>query len=215
MKKLIIIPVSLMAISFTSLGQKGNMTFFGDPILTDTSSTIFIPTRYSQEFSSSNKIAFWGDYYANFVIYNFEEDVYKKLFDKDVFIESFGARQYFSLQNGQKPKSKNITSNWVFLLVKIEDSNRSGRIDEKDASVLFAVSNKGKNLQQLTTTNENVISLENFEAQGFILIRIQKDTNDDRSFKSSDDKEYYFRKVNLSDLSFGNPIELWHVYLKI
>lgn len=188
------------------LCQKGPARYFGEPILTDSLSTLFIPTRYNEEFLSSNKIAFWGDYYANIVAYNFQTDTYKKIFNKDTFIESLRNNNY-SYGTRTTDKIKNITRKWIFLLVKPKDTNNSGRVDEKDPSVLFAVSPDGQTLKQLTDESENVVSFDNFEKQGFLLIKIQRDSDNDKSFKA-EDKEFYFKKVNLTDLIPGKGIEI-------
>jgi hypothetical protein len=193
-------------IAADTLSQKGPARYFGDPIWTDSLSTLFIPTRYNEEFLSSNKIALWGDYYANIIAYNFTTDTYKKVFEKDTFIQSMKAPG--SAYIGRLPaKADNITAKWVFLLVKIKDTNISGRIDERDPSVLFAVSIDGQLLKQLTDEKENVVSFDTYEKQGFMLIKIQKDSDNDKSFKA-EDKEFYFRKVTLSDLTLGKGIEV-------
>lgn len=209
MNKLVIaVLLGLTIITTNGLCQKGPTRYFGEPILTDSASTLFIPTRYNEEFLSSNKIAFWGDYYANIVAYNYKTDTYKKIFDKDTFIESLRSSNYNYLYSARTTdKIKNVTARWIFLLVKLKDTNNSGRIDEKDPSILFAVSTDGQTLKQLTDETENIVSFDNFEKQGFLLIKIQRDTNNDKSFKA-DDKEFYFKKINLADLTLGKGIEI-------
>jgi hypothetical protein len=207
MKKLVTtLLIELTILTTDGLCQKGPARYFGEPILTDSLSTLFIPTRYNEEFFSSNKIAFWGDYYANIVAYNFQTDTYKKIFDKDTFIESLRNNNY-GYGARTIDKIKNITRKWIFLLVKPKDTNNSGRVDEKDPSVLFAVSPDGQILKQLTDESENVVSFDNFEKQGFLLIKIQRDSDNDKSFKA-EDKEFYFKKVNLTDLTLGKGIEI-------
>lgn len=198
--------LGLTIVATDGLCQKGPARYFGEPILTDSLSTLFIPTRYNEEFLSSNKIAFWGDYYANIVAYNFQTDTYRKIFDKDTFIESLRNNNY-SYATRTADKTKNITGKWIFLLVKPKDTNNSGRVDEKDPSVLVAVSPDGQTLKQLTDETENVVSFDSFEKQGFLLIRIQRDSDNDKSFKT-EDKEFYFKKVNLTDLTLGKGIEI-------
>jgi hypothetical protein len=207
MKKIVLI-ISLALIVPTLKGQshKSPARFFGEPILTDSLSTVFIPTRYNEDFLASNKIALSGEYHANIVAYDFETDSYKKLFETDTFIESFRSNNDYTRYSATT-KPNNITSEWVFLLVKSKDANNSGRIDERDPSILFAVSPNGQNLKQLTDEKENVVSFQTFDQQGFILLRIQKDSDGDKSFKN-EDKEYYLKKVSLSDLAVGNGIEL-------
>ena len=207
MKKLVTtLLVGLTILTNDGICQKGPARYFGEPILTDSLSTLFIPTRYNEDFFSSNKIAFWGDYYANIVAYNFLTDTYRKMFDKDTFIESLRNNNY-SYGSRTTDRIKNVTRKWIFLLVKPKDTNSSGRVDEKDPSVLFAVSADGQTLKQLTDETENVVSLDNFEKQGFLLIKIQRDSDNDKSFKN-EDKEFYFRKVNLTDLTLGKGIEI-------
>ena len=207
MKKIVTtLLLGLTIITTDGLCQKGPARYFGEPILTDTLSTLFIPTRYNEEFLSSNKIAFWGDYYANIVAYNFLTDTYKKIFDKDTFIESLRINNY-GYPTRTTDRINNLTGKWIFLLVKTKDTNNSGRIDEKDPSVLFAVSPDGQTLKQLTYETENVVSFDNFEKQGFVLIKIQRDSDSDKSFKA-EDKEFYFNKVSLTDLTLGKVIEI-------
>lgn len=206
MNKFVTALLGLTIITTDGLCQKGPARYFGEPMLTDSVSTLFIPTRYNDEFLSSNKIAFWGDYYANIIAYNFLTDSYKKVFEKDTFIESLRSNNY-GYSSRTTDRIKNITKKWIFLLVKTKDTNNSGRIDEKDPSVLFAISADGLTLKQLTDETENVVSFDNFEKQGFLLIKIQRDSDNDKSFKG-EDKEFYFKKVNLTDLTLGKGIEI-------
>lgn len=176
---------------------------FDSPILTDSASTLFIPVFYKDEFFSSNKIAFWGQYYANIIVYNYQTDTYKRLFSKDTYIKPIVMQRYSYRPEAEKSL---ITRQWVFLLVKYIDANGSGRIDERDPTILFAASTDGKELRQLTDETENVVGVENFDQQGFYLIKIQRDSNNDKSFKPEDGVTY-FRKLNLADLTFGKVIE--------
>ena len=182
-KKAILSLVSMLIVWITpAFSQKGSHAL-GEPILTDSLSTMFIPSRYTETLSTSNKLASWGNYYANILVYDFKDDTYKKLFEKDTFIEAFtSGNTYQAYRSGADTKMKNLTTNWVFLLVKTKDTNKSGRIDEKDASVLFAVSTKGDRLKQLTEENENVESFASYEKQGFVLVRFQRDSDNDGSF---------------------------------
>lgn len=198
--------IAFTAITADGLCQKKSARYFGEPILTDTLSTLFIPTRYNEEFLSTNKIAFWGDYYANIVAYNFKTDTYKKVFENDTYIRSLNSDNY-SYPRRSEERIRNLTKDWIFLLVKTKDTNGSGRIDENDPAVLFAVSPDGQTLKQLTDEVENVVSFDNFENQGFVLIQIQRDSNNDKSFKI-EDKEFCFRKVTLTDLTLGKPVEI-------
>jgi hypothetical protein len=198
--------LALICTTTPGLCQKGAPRIFGAPILTDTLSTLFIPTAYNEEFLSTNKIAFWNNYYANILVYNFKTDSYKKLFKQDTYIAALGSG--YSYSNREPEKWEAVTKNWIFLQVKTKDTNKSGRIDEKDPAVLFAVSSDGQTRKQLTDEKENVISIDAYKDQNFILVKIQRDANGDGSFKHNHDNSFYFLKISLQDLSLGNPIEI-------
>lgn len=207
MKKIII----FLALAFTILtvsGQKSSKTgqYFEDPIVIDSLSTIIIPTRYSSDFLTSNKITFWGDFYANIIFYDFKTDSYKKLFDKDTYIVGFISNNS-NRANYMKPQIKNITSKVMLYRVKNVDHNKNGRIDDKDPAILYVSDLQGNNLRSLTAENENVVSVDVVEKQDFALIKIQRDQNNDGDFKS-DDKDFYFIKLDLNTNTFGHKIEI-------
>jgi hypothetical protein len=179
--------------------------YFGEPIVADSSSTFFFPIQYNEELLSANKIALGGDYYANIIVYDFLSDTYQKLFEVDTYIKSLQVPHYFP--EGPRAKPMNLTSKWVFLLVKNTDYNTNGRIDERDPTILFVTTTAGKNLMPLTSSTENVVSLKLFEKQGFALLRIQRDEDHDHAFKVTDG-DFYYRKISLHDLSVGKGIEL-------
>ena len=206
MNKINLFILLFVVLASHAFSQKSVTRYVGQPMFTDSLSTMFFPTRYNEEFLSNNKIAFWGDYYANIIAYNFKTDNYRRVFEKYKYIESIGRNDSaFPVQTHLK--IKNITSKWIFLLIKPTDTNENGRIDEHDPSVLFAVSMDGQTLKQITTDIENVVSFDNYEKQGFLLLRIQKDSNSDGSFKA-EDKIFYYRTVKLTDLSLGKKIDV-------
>jgi hypothetical protein len=173
--------------------------FINEPVFTD-SVHIFFPVSYNENLLSNNKIALFGNYYANFIVYDVATDHYKKLFDRDIYILPLNMQPKNSIDFTQ-PKS--VTPNWIFLFVKHKDYNESERVDERDPSILFAVKKSGKELRQLTLESENVLSINLFEKQGFGLVKMQKDSDGNKSFKG---ESIYFRKINLTDLSLGKEI---------
>jgi hypothetical protein len=179
-----------------------SVTYFVEPVLTDSASTLFIPVRRDEPTRAAGKFVWGYNYYVNIVAYNFRTDTYRNLFEHDTFIAAFHHDYY-----NDRTKRDNITPNWVFLLVRDKDTNNNGKIDDHDPNVLFAVSTDGQILKKLTDETENVVSMNGYAREGFIMVKVQKDSNKDRSFKI-EDREFYFRKVNLSDLSLGNRIEL-------
>lgn len=209
MKKITLsILVSLFALVQQGVCQRvKSVQYVGEAIMTDSSSTLFIPIRYHEDFLSSNKLMFGNDYYANFLVYNFTTDSYKKLFETDTFIEAFKGNTSFHLFGSTDSKQRNITHDWVFLFVKSTDHNGNGKVDENDPSVLYMTTVKGENLKRITEETENVVSVQLFEEEGFALIRFQRDVNADKLFKR-EDREFYFRKISLTDLTLGKKISI-------
>jgi hypothetical protein len=200
----------LITVTFTSFafGQrytKGENSL-GNPILTDSASTLFIPIVYDETLLSSSKIAVLRGYYANLIVYNFSTDSYQKLFPANTYIrfdrlpdrvESYYLDRILKISKVDR----------IFLFVKETDTNNSERIDENDASTLYTVTPTGKNLQALTTGKDNVVSIEVYDHAGFALVRFQRDTNQDGDFNFKD-TEYYYRRLDLKTLKWGKEIKI-------
>ena len=199
----------LLYLSQTAFGQDGDKhsRFFSQPILTDSVSTLMIPLTYSTDLFASNKMLSWGNYYANIIVYNFTADSYTRLFDEDTFIAAFDLEPHLPHSNPRGPRLKNFSRDWIFYLVKSSDFNGNGKLDEKDPNVLFVTNRKGEGLKPLSPPNENVIAINVYDKQGFALVKMQRDANHDKDFKS-EDKDSYLVKINLSSLQWGNKIEI-------
>lgn len=195
----------ILTLTFCSVfGQKGKPAYFDNPIVIDSSATILIPTRYSADFLSSNKVTFWNDIYANIIFYNPLTDSSKRLFDQNTYIEGFHNRHSYR-QDAKKPKYN--TAKWIFYTVKNADRNKSGRTDVHDPSVLYVSDLQGGHLKALTSENENAVSFEIFEKQNYALVKIQRDQDNDGNFKA-EDRDFYYVKLDLKTLAFGNKIEI-------
>ncbi len=199
----------IITFSFTAYGQKSDKTprFFADPIVSDSATTILIPTRYNADILTSSKIALWSDFYANIIFYDVKSDTTKRLFSDDTFIEGFsiGKNPYYSFTRTNKPE--NISSKWIFYFVKPADYDRNGRIDNDDPSILYVSDKFGNGLKSITPTNENAETIDVFDKQGFALIKMQRDMDNDFDFESND-KDFYYVKLDLNTLTLGNKIEL-------
>lgn len=195
--------------SISGFGQKSDKLprYFADPILVDSSSTLMIPTRYSAELLSSNKIALWNNYYANILFYDFKTDSTKRLFKEDTFIKGFSNdnNSYYRSERTNRPD--NISSKWIFYFVKSTDYNKSGRVDNEDPTVLFVSDKHGNGLKSITLDTENTVSIDFFDKQGFALVKMQRDLDKDTDFES-DDNDYYYVRLDLNTLMLGNKIEV-------
>jgi len=198
-----------ISISISGFGQKSDKLprFFADPIIADSLSTLMIPTRYNADLLSSSKIALWNDYYANIIFYDLIADSSKRLFKDDTFIKGFtnDHNSYNRYQRTNNPE--NICSKWIFYFVKPADFDKSGRVDNNDPSILFVSDKYGNRLTSITPTNENAVSIDVFDKHGFALIKMQRDSDKDNDFES-DDKDFYYIRLDLNTLTLGNKIEM-------
>jgi len=201
--------VILILTSLTGFGQKsGNLPrFFDEPIVVDSSSTLMIPTRYNADLLTSSKIALWNDYYANIIFYDFKADSSKRLFKDDTYIKEFtnDYPPYYRFERTKKPE--NLSSKWIFYFVKPTDYDNSGKVGNDDPSVLFVSDKYGNGLKAITPTNENAVSIDIFDTQGFALIKMQRDIDMNNNFES-DDKDFYYIRLDLNTLTLGNKIEI-------
>ena len=179
---------------------------FGRPIITDSASTIIIPTVYDVPLFTSNKLALWGNFYSNIIFYNFKTDSSKKLFPNDVYIVSFDKSDYYSYNSNKKPET-NISSNWIFYRVMNFDRNKNNKIDGDDPAILYVSGTHGENIKPLTSQDENVVDFQIYERQNIAMLKVQRDLNGDGDFTAKD-TDYYYVKLDLTTLTFGQKIEL-------
>lgn len=198
-----------ISISMPGFGQKTDKLprFFTDPIIADSLSTLMIPTRYNADLLNSSKIALWNDYYANIIFYNFKTDSSKKLFKDDTFIKGFTNNYNSYYRNERTGKPENIGSKWIFYFVKPTDYDKNGRVDNDDPSILFVSDKYGNGLKSITPTTENAVSIDIFNEQGFALIKMQRDLDEDNDFESND-KDFYYIRLDLNTLMLGKKIEI-------
>jgi hypothetical protein len=188
--------------------NKSSAPYFGNEIVvTDSSSTIMIPVEHSvNPFSSTNnKLALFRNVHANIVFYDFAKDSVRKLFDKNTYIESLSNLSGYDFTIPST--KKNAIGKYLFYKVYNSDYDKNGRIDYTDPAILFISDNHGKHLKAITPQNENVVSIQVFEKQNFLLLKIQRDVDNDRDFKNSDD-DYYYVKFDMRTLTLGRKIEL-------
>jgi hypothetical protein len=179
---------------------------FGKLIITDSASTIIIPTVYDVPLFTSNKLASGGNYYSNIIFYNFKTDSSKKLFTNDVYIVSFNKSDYYPYNPNKKPEN-NISSNYIFYSVMNFDRNKNNKIDSDDPTILYVSGTHGENIKPLTSQDENVVDFQIYEKQNIAMIKVQRDLNGDGDFTFKD-TDYYYVKLDLTTLTFGQKIEL-------
>lgn len=178
--------------------------YLNGAILTDSSSTLFIPVHYKGVLlDSDNKVAFGDSHYANIIVYDFKRDQYKTLFEKDTFIEAFVDEDRY---RNESSSYKNIHGGHVLLTVRTTDTNKNGRIDSSDAAALYTVSTRGENLKLLTAPDESVLHYALYRNQNLALVKILLDSNGDGSFKKED--RICYRSLNFDASELGKRIEI-------
>lgn len=191
---------------------------YADPIITDHSEYVMIPVEI-REISKSDgafgsiKAGYYGSSYSkithiyhgfyfgrfnNVVFYNKNSGNSHLLLNKKALISSF----YFPYEK-EDGKDKPITK---FLLFGIsdKDTNGDGLINEKDAIVGHMSDLSGRNLQQVTPENTQLIDLRVDKNIDAIFLRIKKDSNNDKRFSDEDDISVF--RINLSNPSAGMEI---------
>jgi hypothetical protein len=176
--------------------QKGNHAF-GISILTDSTSTLFFVVN-SPDDGLGGKVG--NTSIANILVYNFVTEEQNLLFP----MNSYDIQQFWTSHYTEAPRFMARSKTWIF--IKAEEKN-SPLASNCRPSILFICDNKGKQLKQLTTNAENCKEVIIYEKLGFALLKMQKDNNNNNCFNYKDDF-YYYKRLNLSDLSFGKDIEL-------
>lgn len=171
-------------------------------VLTDSVSTLMIPMDVHELASSKSVDVNYSC--ANLIFYNFKKDSSFKLFDQSTCIMSYQTYQ-FDLTHREKI-NPNILRNWILYRVKNVDYDKNGKIDSGDPDILYCSDIFGGNLKQLTTQQENVVSIEIYHEQKFALITLQEDMNGDGNY-DKDDRQYSYVKLDLATLSLGKRIE--------
>lgn len=181
--------------------------YFGNPVVLDsTSSILMICIYYNSERLSTNKLALWNDYCANIVFYNFKTDSSRQLFPSDTFIKRI-ENDYADPYTIAANSFLYVSPDWIFYLVKPVDYDNNRKVDGTDPSVLYVSDKTGHHLKALTPPNENAVSIALYDKQGFAFVKMQRDSDRDKDFESNDKDFYYFR-LDLHTLAAGNKIEL-------
>jgi hypothetical protein len=194
-------------ISISGFGQSSSKghNYFAEPIMTDNLSTIMIPVKIDVTIINSSKIGY-GEYYSNVIFYDYKTDSSKRLFKDDTFIKGF-QKDYNYYNRTKADKLDYVSSNWIFYFVKSNDYSRNGKIDSDDPYILYVSDKKGNGLKPITSVNENAVSIDVYYKQGFALIKMQRDLDKDNDFES-DDKDFYYIRLDLNTLTLGNKIEI-------
>ncbi|HLP89347.1 MAG TPA: hypothetical protein VK184_12245 [Nostocaceae cyanobacterium] len=171
---------------------------YGDIIVQEKSDYLMIPVYIKDEggfFGSSSYKR--GASTNNYIFERKEDGETNILLNKKAIIDSF---QLLETQKAD-PKQTNL-----FLLYNIidKDTNEDKKLDQNDAVIAYISDLSGKNLKQLTPNNTKMINSVLLPSQNAVIIKILKDTNNDKKFTSEDTVN--FVRVNLNQPEIGKEI---------
>lgn len=159
---------------------------FGNLSQIDESGIVMSPLTSSNgddgRFEISSYKSMPGNSYWNIVFYNSNTKEYHLLDERKMLIQTIMDRSGLASAH-----SKNaIDSNYILYLIKVDDINKDGLLDEKDPSYLFASDRKGKNFRRLSPANQHLNSWTYIEATQKLLMNVTKDSDNNVKFDETD-----------------------------
>ncbi len=194
MKKILFL---LLVVNMTVFAQNGKMKL-GDAIVVEATGTVLIPEMSEEDIFSK---ALFGAHYTNILVTNSKNKGSIKLFDRNVNVFPFKPNGESNNEN----KNRSFSSKWIFLLVQDVDLNGNGKISDVDPVSLFVTDLEGKELKRLTNKTLKVKNFYVSEKNGFILVKIQSDTNGDNKLTSKD--RCYFSMYDFNTLKHIKDIK--------
>jgi hypothetical protein len=182
--------------------KKDLAVYLGNPMVVDSSvlSNVMIPLIYKPHNGFiTNQL--WIDHYADILFYNPKNDSVKRLFNENIYIKPFQLDYIPTYCNHNTVYS----SKWIFYFVKKIDNNKDGQIDNDDPYILYASDKNGNELKSITPLNENALSIDIYDKEGFALIKLQQDTNGNKKF-SNKLGDFYYVRVDLKTLKLEKKI---------
>lgn len=170
---------------------------YGDLIIKEQSDYVMIPVNIEGESGLLDRSDYKrGATTNNFIFYHKPDGETNLLLKKAALIDSF---QLLETKNAGKPDTKV----WFYGIID-QDTNQDKKLNQDDAIIGYTSDLAGKNLQQVTPNNTRMLSWVLLPSQNAILIKILKDSNNDKKFTSED--AVNFVRVNLDKPEIGKDI---------
>jgi hypothetical protein len=183
---------------------------YGDLIFPQQSDYLMIPVGFYKDEKTARRIIS-KDVYGNpvydrmspmtiynFIFHNRRTGESHLLLSENTLISSF------ELLNEENEAGEAIKNQFVFIEVISEDTNQDGNRDRQDAVIGYIADASGKNLQQVTPDNTQLVFWQIDKPLGVLLLKVVQDSNNDRQFTGEDDIS--FIKVPLNKLGIGPDI---------
>lgn len=195
MKKVFLLAAFLQVISFCSSGQiyKDGTNYSG--IIQIDSSEYYIISKLIDK-NSKSKYGMsrgYGNEATNIYIYNSRLKQSKALFSLSPALISAVVADYKIYNRGyggQGIKSSTILTDDLLFLAQDKDYNGDGIIDDDDPAYLFVSTKSGDDLTRITPVDMNVVSWTASNDGRVLIVRLQKDANNDKKFTSESELIY-------------------------
>ncbi|MFN6469871.1 MAG: hypothetical protein RMY36_009355 [Nostoc sp. SerVER01] len=175
---------------------------YGDLVIKEQSDYLMIPVNFPDQDREKEKNLSLSRSYErsnnlyNIIFYNKQDGEAHLLLNKKAVINSF---ELLEVKAANKP----ITRVWLYKILD-QDTNTDKKVNTEDAIVGYISDLSGKNLQQITPNNTQIINWVVVPSQNAIFIKIIKDSNNDKKFTGADNTN--FVKVNLEQPGIGTEI---------
>ncbi len=184
--------------------------FYGELIFPEQSDYFMIPVGFEGD-EKSAKSLFSPDVYRdsaydrmslmtiyNLIFHNRRTGESHLLLSENTLISSF------QLINEENEAGEPIKNQFVFVEVIPKDTNQDGNRDRQDAVIGYIADASGKNLNQVTPDNTQLVFWQIDKPLRVLLLKVVQDTNNDRKFMGEDDIS--FIKVPLVNPGIGPDI---------
>ncbi len=178
---------------------------YGDLIINEKSDYIMIPVTLSEN-SDSNK----GGLLRGASSYEYDR---KGLFDNILFYRKQDGESHLLLNKPAKISSfdtlekkdpgKPPTQLLIYKIIKT-DTNADKKLSYEDATIGYLSDLSGKNIQQITPNNTQILNWSIIQSIKSIFVKIIKDSNNDKKFTETDESTYL--KVSLDNPTIGTEI---------
>lgn len=178
---------------------------YGELKIEEKSDYIMIPVTLSEN-SNSNK----DSLFRNPSSYEYDR---KELFDNLIFYRKQDGGSHLLLNKPAKiasfetlEKKESGNPSTYFLLYKIieADTNADKKFSYGDATIGYLSDLSGKNLQQITPNNTQMLNWVIVQSTKSMFVKITKDSNNDKKFTEIDETTYI--KVSLDNPTIGTEI---------
>lgn len=178
---------------------------YGDLIINEKSDYIMIPVTLSEN-SDRNK----GGLLRGPSSYEYDR---KGLFDNILFYRKQDGESHLLLNKPAKISSfdtlekkepgKPPTQLLIYKIIET-DTNADKKLNYEDATLGYLSDLSGKNIQQITPNNTQILNWSIIQSIKSIFVKIIKDSNNDKKFTETDESTYI--KVNLDNPTIGTEI---------